>query len=423
MAALMIGLLPAPCAEAGRGGPITVEVIADEDTPQPETPGFIFNNFNQLPTGMYGGRSIFLGAGGPPFTGTHGVYSTSEQGIARVIDTAQPLPGLGLPYSSVFGVSGDASRLVIGARVPSAVDGIFVVEEGGPGLLMDSTVARPGSTEPFESLWNPRLGADAVVFVGAGQTSPSGIYKIPLAGGAPEKILDQSDMLPGQEAPASIIHSVGGFSDGGVVFFGFSDRVGVYVTDLDGNVTRIVDTDTPQPNSSDEFSYFPAGYPVIDGHNVAFAGGSGGPDGVSGVYMAPSDGSGPLITITDTTMPLPGGLEEETAYFNSPSIDNGNVAFVGADVSGAGNSAYVFYEGILHQVIARGDEIDGRIVKNLDVSVDSLEGDALVFWASFTDGTRGILLATIPSPSSVFLVLAPSMLATTRRRRRRRTSA
>ncbi len=414
--ALTIGLSSAPRADAGRGGPIEVTVVADENTPQPETPGFVFNNFTQIPMGHYGGRSVFFGSGGPPFAGTHGAYGTSDHGLVRIIDTTEALPGLGLPYSSIFGLSGDDSHLVIGARAPTVIDGIIVFSSNGPELLLDSTVVRPGSSESFDSLWSPRLQAETVVFGGSGQTSSSGIYKIPLAGGAAEKVLDQSDTLPGQESPASILHGVGGFSDGGIVFYGFSDRVGVYVTDLNGNVTRIVDTDTPQPNSPNEFSYFAAGYPVIDGHTVAFAAGSGGPNRVSGVYMAPSDGSGPLITITDTTMPLPGGLEDQTVRFGSPSIHNGNVAFVGVDVSGFGNAVYLFHEGIVQQVIARGDEIGGRTVDLFDVSVDGLEGDSLVFWTRFTDGTEGILLATIPAPPAV-LLLAPFAGAVLRRRR------
>jgi PEP-CTERM motif. len=68
---------------------------------------------------------------------------------------------------------------------------------------------------------------------------------------------------------------------------------------------------------------------------------------------------------------------------------------------------YIEYEGQLAKVIAQGDTLDGKVVNSTAMSSDALSGNRLAFFASFSDGSEGVYVATaVPEASEAAMLLA-----------------
>ena len=177
--------------------------------------------------------------------------------------------------------------------------------------------------------------------------------------------------------------------------------------------SKVADTDTAIPGGTGNFEDF--GTPSIGGGEVAFRGRGSFPQ--QGVY---TDVSGSLRVVADLNTAIPGGTGNFDIFTN-PSIDGGDVAFSGFGF-GSGSDfeggLYVEVGGMLFEVIAAGDTLDGKTVEAVLSGEESLSGDQVAFFAGFTDGTEGVFIATIPEPSTAAL-MALGLVGLAARRRRR----
>ena len=98
-------------------------------------------------------------------------------------------------------------------------------------------------------------------------------------------------------------------------------------------LTKVVDTSTPIPGGLGNFTYFLYGSPppyTVNGDNVAFH--AGGESEQDGIYLFKGT---TLIKVADTNTPIPGG-SENFAYFSTPVVSGGNVAFWGSNAEQEG---------------------------------------------------------------------------------------
>jgi hypothetical protein len=113
---------------------------------------------------------------------------------------------------------------------------------------------------------------------------------------------------------------------------------------------KIVDTSTPIPGGSGNFTHF--GFPVIDGQHIAFQG--LGDNGQAGIYLS---SSGALSTVVDRTSKIPGSGENYAA-FGVPGLEGSNVAF-GATGTTSPLGVYARRGGVLETIASVGDPMPG----------------------------------------------------------------
>jgi hypothetical protein len=95
---------------------------------------------------------------------------------------------------------------------------------------------------------------------------------------------------------------------------------------------------------------------------------------------------------------MPGG-GTFTSLGGIMSIDDGNVAFFGGNLTNGG--LYIRYNGELLRIFGSGDLLDGKAVSSLTYGREGLSGNQIAFRAQFTDGSEGIYVATFRSAAAV----------------------
>ena len=85
-----------------------------------------------------------------------------------------------------------------------------------------------------------------------------------------------------------------------------------------------------------------------------------------------------------------------------PSISGGTVSFGALDAANQG-ALYRAQGGALTRIIGAGDLLDSKVVSGVGVRRGASNGNAFAFYATFTDGSQGIFLATEAVPADVFL--------------------
>src|SRR5207247_4091720 len=84
------------------------------------------------------------------------------------------------------------------------------------------------------------------------------------------------------------------------------------------------------------------------------------------------------------------------------SIDAGHIALLPFLSNGRSSIAlFTDIRGPLERIIGGGDTLDGKTIYNLFMGPDALSGSSIAFWATFTDGSQGIYLASVPEPASL----------------------
>lgn len=126
---------------------------------------------------------------------------------------------------------------------------------------------------------------------------------------------------------------------------------------------------------------------------------------------------GPLQVVADTNTIVPTLDGVQTfADFTAVAIDGDIVTFIGAPASGPAG-IFAASGGTLAEVVSVGDTLDGKTITGLTFSDDRpLSGNDLVFTASFSDGTSGLYLTSVPEPSAAVLLTMTLPLLVRRRR-------
>ncbi len=261
-------------------------------------------------------------------------------------------------------------------------------QEGSLRIIADTDTPVPGlegaSFMNFGQLVgvDPGISGRNVVF---GACCPGGIYA--LIDDELRVIANTQSTFPGTDHPLGVFlaYGSGPSIDGENVAFACADgqpgpsAICTYINGSPGFVAK--GGVTLIPGSTQTYGTYFAPYgasPSISGENVAFTAkaSSGIPNGI----YARIDGE--LVTIADSTMPVPG--QEGLIFQNfgqlsgsSPSISGGNVAFVGKWPEGAG--AYAYIDGEL-RMIADSTTTGGSF--GLKGGGPSISGENVAFLAS-----------------------------------------
>ncbi|MBK7404341.1 MAG: hypothetical protein IPJ41_06810 [Phycisphaerales bacterium] len=396
-------LMPLPAL----AGPWAFTRIANSATPVPSGSG----TFNALfQPSVSAGRVAFRGfSAGHNGTATdwQGVYTNLPGSLSAVV-SGSSFSG----YTVPFDPSIDGATVAFHQAQP-ANQAVSTWSSGVTTLVADKfTNAPPGGSGPFDGLSRPSVHAGKVAFEGfASPPTLSGLFTN-ATGALSNTIRDGVTPIPGGS---------GAFTGAGdpdfdgsqfaFIGFGNSGQQGVYLTTPAGSVAVVADKTTLVPGGTGVFSFL-SSLPSFDGADVAFQ--AFGTGGEKGVYRT---AGGLLAAVADQTTPIPGGVGAFTGFANEPAIDGAYVAFIG---SGSGGQNGIFLDtngGSLQEVITAGALLDGKIVQSLDIGREAIDAQTLGFWARFTDGTEGVYVTTIPTPSALAL-LSLGAAAGLRRRRR-----
>ncbi len=414
----------APCAKAGPSPTFEVIKVAGEDTPLPGHPDQTFRTTHFQLVVVHNGRLQFSTVSFGPFPQVLGVFEWSESGLAKVVDSSAPEFGAAGPtvLSVIATDVTDSFTLIRTDDTITDRDALYRVS--GPTIVevVDSDALVPGTNEQFTRIGVGRADGEDIVFRGITPDDHGNIYRVHPEDGAITPLIDESTPFPAflPHRPESFLP--GGFDGGLLAFRAAEDTgggyVGVYVTDLDGNVTPMMETPTPAPNGTDTFNSLGGGLsdPSIHNGKVAFGAGDF-ITGYSAIIVADAI-TGDTTIIADSDMNLPGRPAEGFWGVNTPAIHGDDVAFVGGN-GAFSHVLYLYRNGEIHDLLHKGDVLDGRTIKSLEASVFGFDGTLISIGVNFTDNTDALyVVRIIPAPSPALLVLAPLSLLARRRRRR-----
>jgi PEP-CTERM motif len=385
-------------------------------------------------------------------------YAVPTFTFTDIADTSTVAPGTGGETFATFGVPAISSGTVAFLGQTTLVQGIYTATGSSPSVIADTTMAAPGGGGTFTTFGLPTISAGTTAFVAL----PAGIYT---GNGTLSALTRAGSPAPGGGLFTSFGSSASIDGAGTVAFRASTDAgvTGIYTATPSGGSTllsRLVAVGDPAP-SGGTFTSF--GEPSIENGTVAFRAHTN--TGVSGIYTAtPSGGStllsrrvavgdaapgggiftllgdpsidaagtvnffaftsagtgiftatsgGGLTIVAGNSTPIPDGAGNFTS-FGSPAIDAGDVAFLGSGLAGQ-LGLYLAISGDLFKVVDLTDTVFGKTLENLGFFNEGLSGNALTFFAQFTDGSRAIVRAdatpAVPEPATLLLVAAGLVVA------------
>lgn len=204
------------------------------------------------PPAFDGGRFSFLGG------------SPSGSGVYSIADTGGAITDLSNGFSSIG--SFDAGG---GATVFQTNGGIHGVSSTGGSTyaLADTSTAVPGGSGTFANFGNVAAD-DTYAYFYAHNMTEGGLYRVPLAGGVLEPLIERGDLLPGGGTYFSSFNTAAG--DGTVAFKSFAGSSEAIYAIIDGSVARIVVEGQILPDQ-EEASSFQLMRDGVSGDRVIFA--------------------------------------------------------------------------------------------------------------------------------------------------------
>jgi hypothetical protein len=303
--------------------------------------------------------------------------------------------------------------------------------QGGSNLLIlrfDPTI---GATQWLTfAAWSGSLAPGASTFTSIGKPSLSGSdvgFRASTSTGS-GLFVAATNAVTGSIVFQSRVAAIGDPAPGGTTFTGFGDpslsgnalllsattadgASGLYEvtfdtsTGLASSTTRLVRTGDPAPGGG-TFSFL--GDPLIDNSGKVFFFASTS-TGRSGIFSAFWNGSSTVLqTAVDTNTLIPGG-SGTFALFGNFSVDNGTVAFAGADLGGTQQGIfYLASDATLSSIIDVGDTLFGKSIVDLQFGNDALGTSSLDFVAQFADRSFAVVrtdFGAVPAPEPATLAL------------------
>ncbi len=386
--------------------------IADTTTPIPGGVGF-FTGFSAFDTpAIDDGKVVFRAFGMDAASNpVDGIYTDLNGSLEVVADTNTQIPGA--PSGDTFDTSsvhGFGSPSISGANIVFKGDSDGAMDRGvyarfGANPL--EVIADTRGSSLFSTLSSPAVSGD---YVGFWTFVPSsgyfdGIYEHSGGpGGSIKKIADEGDVVFGKNNPIryyDLFHASGVDQDGSETAFIARDTTGnygLYSTRTIGSLfaisPRVYSGETAIPQAPGEV--FNLQYTVslsFDGGDIVFRG-QNADFSVQGIYWYDTAGY-TLSVVADLNTPVP-GQSEPFSTFNDAAVDGptDTVVFLAHDAAG-NPGLYARYGGVLGKVIARNDELDGKVIDDLKLGHEGLDGNRAVFTAFFVDGSQGIYIADI----------------------------
>ena len=279
------------------------EVIVEENvTALPGGSGDLFTSLSVSdPFTLDGTGLVFEGFGSG---GQNGIYSWFDGALAKVAAVGDASPD-GSTFSGSFDEpSLDGQNIAFEARTNSGtVQGVFGVFDGAGFAAVTTNTTVPGQVDTFTFLDNPQIDGAYVVFNAEAASVDNGFYRVQISPtvGAPEKIVEVGDDVPGQTGKTfSAVREQGVSMDSKfvafVALFDSGSGSGVYAW-VDGTLLRIVDT--TQQLGGKTPSAFELEGESVDGNQVAFD--VEFTDGSIGIYIAtlPDSDGDDVVDVTD----------------------------------------------------------------------------------------------------------------------------
>lgn len=357
-----------------------------------------------------GGNVAFQGYNPEDWLGnpTHyGLYKYVNGGLQLVADETTEIPSAPPLYDGSARRFVDFSRPTIrgtsvafqggdrGGWHDPLHAGIYVNAGGGLNAVVSTNTPMPGGTGSFTQISTPSFDSGHVAFCGTDGLwgTQAGIYTN--ATGSLDVVADLTTQVPGGtpgETFASLQTNSGYrpspvLRNESVVFDGASASVtrGVYLWNAAG-LSVVADSNTVFPGPRPTLT--PYNY-AHDGQNVAIVAAGGDTwNPWAGVYVKNGDS---LEFVCGT---LDG--------YTEIAIDNGNIVLW--ESTRYGQRLITNVTGEFTEIIRPGDALDGKILGGFAFASEGFSGDQVAFLATFTDGTHGIYIATIPEPSNFALV-------------------
>jgi hypothetical protein len=378
----VLAVIAACCAGPKRLAAIDFEYVKifDTNTAIPGGTGN-FTGFDGYPS-LNGDRVASLGGG--VSDSSYGVYTDAGGALHAVADRGTPIPGGTGNFTFFDSPSLDGDNIAFSAYNDDfSQQGVFTNAGGSLHVVADRNTPIPGGTGNFTSLDGVSLDAGSVAFRGFGSGSQRGIYTD--AGGTLHAVANTSTPNP---SGTGNFTSFGNPSlDGGnVAFRGLGGgSQGIY-TDAGGALRAVASTSTAIPGGTGNFTDFGIETPSLDGGDVAFVG--NGFSGQQGIY---TDAGGALRVVADKSTAIPSGTGN-FIELRLPSMDSGNVAFVGYGASSQ-RGIYTDLGGALSRVVAHGQTLDGKEISSVFAGPEALSDSNIAFYVEFSDSSKGIYAA------------------------------
>jgi hypothetical protein len=406
--AILLFCAPLGIWSAGVSAQVTITKVADTNTliPGGSDSGQPFNSFEFSGPALDHGNVFFAG-GLPPESDQFGLY-TLYNGTLRMLRNTAPFDA----WTSLM-IRQNYFAYAFGPRLQDINGNMINLFNGGV----------PGTGTPFAGGIRIAIDGQNAWFEAQDQSGGDGIYQWNNGSlttiaqtGAPDPA------LPGQSF-REFNTSLSG-DQGNVAFRAGSTPTGqpnaqfveaIYKR-VNGTLQTVAVSGSSAPGGTGTFLQLSTQALGYDGQTLAFL----GSDTARGGALYEQQGNQPLQAILSDGSPAPGG---GTFHFNgggtdAVSVDAGHIAFE-AFLNGPSTAGiFTDYTGTLSRVIGTGDQLFGKTVELLAMGQEGLSGDEIAFYASFTDGSSGIYIATLPEPSSLMFLLGIIAYAATRRAKR-----
>lgn len=335
-----------------------------------------------------------------------GIFTATGGAFQPIATTATAVPGsVGnfTSFSPIVSLS-DAGVAFLGSGPGTTGD--YTNVTGSLTRIVDTTTAFPGGGT-FTSASVSSLSGTTAVFSGGNAGAPIGVFT--KTGTAPiTTVVNTSTPVPGGSGNFTVFADPSSgptaptVSGSNVAFNGQGGgRFGVYAS-IGGTVRVVADNATPAPGGVGNFSSF--GFtPMIDGSDVTFFGVS---SGRPGVYLW--SGASP-IRVADTSTPVPGGVGNFTTFYTTATpLHGGQVVFAGIDAANH-QGVYTYQAGSLQKVVAAGDVLDGHTITAVTISDYSFSGGDIAVTIAYSGGSAIYTFTPVPEPGG--LLLAPGATA------------
>ncbi len=352
---------------------------------------------------LAGNEVVYLGQ---DTSGNSGVFAETLSSVSRsLLTSGSSLPGtagtLGslIPSATNSGATfsyNGGNWAVIG---PNATNffGLYGQAAGGTlRTLADGDTTVPGQAIPFSAARlaqsRPIVSGDLVAF--AGPWAGSNVWGLYLStfDGTLTTLADENTSVPG--GGTLDFHS----STPTVAFanetFAFantltSGQAVLLMGTQPQQLTRLADTTTTAPGGGGLFTAFDATPQVASGR-VAFVGTTASR---SGLYQGTTSAN--LSRIVDTSLAIPSGSGNFTAFDNQFAFTGSAAAWVGYG-SGGQQGVYTNLTGSITKVLNLSDTINGRTPLQFHLSPQGLVNNHLAVQVQFTDGSQSLVVLEYP---------------------------
>jgi hypothetical protein len=310
-----------------------------------------------------------------------------------IVDTTTAAPGHGV-FNGFGGVPPSISGNTMAFYGTYAGgSGIYTGTVGvtGASKIVDSSDVAPGQGTFTDFFNNPSINNGKVAFYGAYTSLHgsgfSGIYTGVAGTAGATKILDGTDIAPGRGQFTGFNQPVINGDD--IAFRGlFSGGFGIYTTSVAATAAvKVVDSEDNAPGHGPYTSLYTQ--PVVWNHRVAFAGlYSGG----GGVYAGTIGVSGANKIVETGDLGAVAGTFQSFSY--SPAIRGDRVSFVASDVSGPGVYTTAISGGAIANIAHKGDIATGDGTFTSIQNYAPMNESGLIFDTFSSNNRNGIYLAS-----------------------------